>query len=55
MKYLVVRFDDGGETLTILDLFDTEGDADNYRDLMASKYPNAWIETITWDDYLATK
>lgn len=55
MTYPVVRFDNGGEDLTILDVFDTEGDADNYQDLMSSKYPNAWIEVITWDEYLATK
>lgn len=45
--YHVVRFDDGGETLTILDSYYDEENANDYYDLVTNKHPNAYIDVLT--------
>jgi hypothetical protein len=42
----VVRFDDEGETLTILKSFDDEEDADCFCDVSCNRYPFAYIDVL---------
>lgn len=42
----VVRFDNEGETLTILKSFDDEGEADYFCNSSCNRYPFAYIDVL---------
>ena len=45
--YHLVRFDDGGETLTVLETAPTEDAADLHFDRLSKLYPSAYIDILT--------
>jgi hypothetical protein len=45
--YHLVRFDDGGETLTVLETAPTEDAADLRLDRLSELYPSAYIDILT--------
>ena len=47
----VVRFDDEGETLTLLKSFHCEDVADDYCYAMGHEYPHAHVDLFTEEEY----
>lgn len=45
--YNVIRFDNGGETLTVLETTSTEDSADFRFDYWSTIFPNAYIDILT--------
>jgi hypothetical protein len=45
--YNVIRFDNGGETLTVLETTSTEDFADVRFDYWSAIFPNAYIDILT--------
>jgi hypothetical protein len=45
--YHLVRFDNGGETLTVLETAPTEDVADLHLDRLSELYPSAYIDILT--------
>lgn len=45
--YHLVRFDNGGQTLTVLETAPTEDSADASLDRLSELYPSAYIDILT--------
>jgi hypothetical protein len=45
--YNVIRFDNGGETLTVLETTSTEDSADCRLDYWSNVFPNAYLDILT--------
>ena len=45
--YHLVRFDNGGQTLTVLETAPTEDSADASLDRLSALYPSAYIDILT--------
>ena len=53
--YNIVRFDNGGETLTVLEIKFTEDSADFRLDYWSAIFPNAYIDILTAAELAAAR
>jgi hypothetical protein len=52
MTYFVIRFDDGGNTLTVLNKYANEDAADVAYDKYTEQFPNAYIDILSEPEYV---